>query len=321
MLKVFFTCFWQSNFLVELKKITPECKGIWKNIEGINNLNECDYIIVLDDLDENLLKMGEKYFKHIMKTPNKLIFFQRENTYFINQRPKSWFIKNILPYVNKNYSYENNFFYTFSTPNFLDKTYDELKSMHYSSNSKKISCIVSTKNCHANYTKRINFIKNYSSKYPNTIDIFGKGWNKNILGNNFKGELGNYHRHDKNKNLSKFDGLHPYGYSIVLENFPKDKGKVSEKITDTLLCWCMPIYWGSKYTGQYYPKEAFHLIDLDDPNVYEKVYKISQTPLVQKNIDAIKEARNLILDKYNIWEHIYQILNNKDNYVTIYTLK
>ena len=36
--------------------------------------------------------------------------------------------------------------------------------------------------------------------------------------------------------------------------------------------------------------------------------------ITQKNIDAIGEARNLILDKYNIWEHIYQIIDNTNKY-------
>ena len=83
----------------------------------------------------------------------------------------------------------------------------------------------------------------------------------------------------------------------------------------------MPIYWGSKYTSKYFPEDAFHLIDLDDPNVYDKVYKISQTPITEKNITAIKQARDTILDKLNIWEQIYQIINNHDTFMYKYKYK
>ncbi len=316
MIKIFFTCFWQTDLLDLLKKNTPNNKAIWKNIEGTNNINMCDYIVILDDLDKTLLQKGEKYFKTIIKTPNKIIFFQRENSHFLHQRRKSWFINNILPSVNKKYSYEHKFLYTFTPANFLNMSYDELKQLQ-NNRKKGISCIVSTKNIHRNYQKRINFIRQYSKKYPGAIDIFGKGWSKIELGNNYKGELGNYHRHDQNKTLSKFDGLYGYNYSICLENFPNDC-IVSEKITDALLSWCMPIYWGSKYTNKYFPEDAFHLIDLNDPNVYEKIYKISQTPISEKNITAIKQARNIILDKLNIWEQIYQIINNYNTFLDEY---
>ena len=316
MIKVFFTCSWQTDLLDLLKKNTPNNNAIWKNIEGTDNINMCDYIVILDDLDKNLLQKGEKYFKTIIKSTNKIIFFQRENSHFLHQRSKSWFINNILPYVNKKYSYEQKFLYTFTTATFLNMSYDKLKQLQ-NNRKKGISCIVSTKNIHKNYEKRINFIKQYSKKYPGTIDIFGKGWSKIQLGNNYKGELGNYHRHDQNKILSKFDGLYGYNYSICLENFPNDY-IVSEKITDALLSWCMPIYWGSKYTNKYFPEDAFHLIDLDDPKVYEKVYKISQTPISEKNITAIKQARDIILDKLNIWEQIYQIINNYNTFLDEY---
>ena len=317
MFKIFFTCFWQTDILFLLKKNTPNNSSIWKNIEGTNDINICDYIVILDDLDKSLLQKGEKYFKTIIKNYDKIIFFQRENSHFVKQRRKSWFVKNILPLVKKKYRYEDKFLYTFTPANFLNMSYDELKKLSYKQKQKNISCIVSSKNIHKNYQKRMDFIKIYSNKYPNSIEIFGKGWNKSMLGNNFKGELGNYHRHDTNKTLSKFNGLYPYTYSICLENFPNDY-IVSEKITDALLSWCMPIYWGSKYTSEYFPEDAFHLIDLDDPNVYEKVYKISQTPITEKNITAIKQARGIILDKLNIWEQIYQITNNYDTFLKKY---
>ena len=311
MLNIYFICPWEdsNSLLNKLKKNTPNNEGMWKNLKGVNNINECDYIVVLDDLHIVFLNMGLNNFVKIVNNINKIIFFQRENTSILNMSNMSWFRKELLPLLTHNYSYENNFFYTFTTAHFLNKTYDELKEMEYPKKTKNISCIVSNKNLGSSYADRINFIKNYSKKFPNNIDIYGKGWN-NELGINYKGELGSYHQ-TKNIETSKLDGLIEYNYSICLENYPNEK-VTSEKITDSLLCWCMPIYSGSKYTKKYYPNDSFHLINIKDVDVYDRVNNISNNLITEKNIEAIRLARNLILDKYNIWQQIYEITENAD---------
>jgi len=309
MLKIFFTCSWEdsNNLLNKLKKNTPSNKGIWKNIEGTNDVNHFDYMVVLDDLHPSLLKIGQVAFLELIENSDKIIYFQRERTAILNKRVKSWFQNKVLSQLKHRYTYEDSFFYTFTTAHFLNKTYDQLKSMKYPIKDKSISCVVSNKKSGKTYKDRIRFITGYSNTFPSSIDIYGKGW-KNELGDNYKGELGSYHQ-EKNKTTSKADGLLSYKYSICLENFPKEKGP-SEKITDCLLMWCMPIYSGSISTNKYYPEDAFYLIDINDNNVFDNVNEISKRVITQKNIDALNEARNLILDKYNIWEQIYQIIDN-----------
>ena len=313
MFKIYFTCNWEDSdsLLKKLIKNTPSCKGIWKNIIGVSNINDCDYIVVLDSLHNNLMNMGEDNFIKLVGNIDKIIYFQRENTTSLNKSKKNWFRTNLLPKLKHNYSYEDNYFYTFTTANFLNKTYDELKNMDYPKKLHNISCIVSSKKEDITYIERVNFIKNYSQKYSNSIDIYGKGW-KNELGNNYKGELGCYHR-TKLNNTSKVDGLLPYKYSICLENYPNEK-VTSEKITDCILCWCLPIYSGTNVTDKYYPKDSFKLIDIKNEDTYEYVNNISKKEITQKNIDALKEARNLILDKYNIWEQIYNIIDNPNKF-------
>ena len=103
---------------------------------------------------------------------------------------------------------------------YTPKTYDELKSMKYPNKTKKISCVVSSKqgnNITDGYFKTTTFIRKYSQLYPNKIDIYGRGWNKYVLGNNYKGALGSYHQ-EKNITTDKSDALLDYHYSIALEN-------------------------------------------------------------------------------------------------------
>ena len=319
MVKLYFTCQWESNesLYEKLKKNTPKCRGIWKSLIGINNINNCDYIIVLDDLHSDLINMGEQKFVSLVGDIDKIIYFQRENTKILDT--KSWFHTNILPNLKHNYSFEDDYFYTFTTAHFLNKTYDELKNMDYPSKLHNISCVISNKNSDVYYQQRVNFITNYSEKYPNSIDIYGKGW-KNELGTNYKGELGNYHQNTNNTNTSKVDGLLKYRYSICLENYPDEK-ITSEKITDCILCWCLPIYSGTNVTHKYFPNDAFELINIKNEDTYEYVNNLCKNDITQKNINALKEARNLILDKYNIWEQIHQIIHNSVKYKIYYNHK
>jgi hypothetical protein len=317
--KIFFTCNWQNNISLRTRLIknTPKNLGIWKNIYCNNNINNFDYLIVFDDLHKNLLKLGiDKFNKIIKNNYNKIIFFRIENSCIYNNFKKSWFTKNILPKLKHNYSYENNLLYPFTDANFLNKTYDELKNLKYTKKNKNISTIVSTKELYKTYKQRKKFIIDYSNKYPNSIDIFGRGWNKNILGRNYKGELGSYHQNN-DKTTSKYDGLIDYNYSICLDNFPDDKC-VCEKIMDSILCWTMPIYSGNKCVEKYFPKNSWYLINLNDKNVLQKTKEISEIEIKEKNIIALRKARNLILDKYNIWEQIYQIINYPDEYLKKY---
>jgi hypothetical protein len=50
----------------------------------------------------------------------------------------------------------------------------------------------------------------------------------------------------------KSDGLVPYRYSVVIENC-REQGYFTEKLIDSLLCYCLPIYWG--------PPDVSHFFD------------------------------------------------------------
>ena len=202
MIKVFLTCPWNNNIFDFYKKNTPNSKGIWNNIEGVVNIDDAEFIIVLDDLHESILNRGFESFNKKFVNANKVIYFQRENTKILNSdRNKSWYVNKVLPNVKYNITYEDNFFYTFAPASFIDKTYDELKKMKYEdiNKNKNISCIVSSKvlsHITPNYKKRVEFIKKYSNENPDKIDIYGYGWNNNLLGNNYKGQLGSYHNNN-----------------------------------------------------------------------------------------------------------------------------
>jgi hypothetical protein len=96
-------------------------------------------------------------------------------------------------------------------------------------------------------------------------------------------------------------GIKPYKYSIALTN-SQQLNYFSEKICDIYLGWGMPIYWGCPNIGDFFPEKSFRVIDCNDPNVNQRIKEIINTPLTEEDIEAIGEARRLVLEKYNLWE-------------------
>ena len=200
-----------------------------------------------------------------------------------------------------------NFYHVITNPQFIDKTYDFLDNLAYKKANKTLSAIVSNKNYGDGYILRKKFIIELAKKEPNICDIYGAGW-KNELGISYKGELDCYHQKN-NQGETKYDALIDYTYSVCIENC-SIPNYFSEKFTDAILCWTIPIYWGCTNLSDYFPDKCYYNIDIEDPNITEKIKEIINEPITDENIKALKYARSLILNKYNIWSTI-DYLNNQ----------
>jgi len=307
MIKIYFTCGWQDNLHQKVITATPGNKGIWKNITYTDNYKKCDFLVVLDRVNQKFLDLGKNKFTKLFPK-DKIIHFVRENE--VGLKSEDWYRKEILPTLPNVFLVD--YYYTFTSAHFIDKTYDQLKSMKYPEKNKILSTITSSKDTPEIYKRRKDFIIKCSKNLE--IDIFGKGW-KHELDSKYKGELGCYHQRPDRK-TSKSDGLIDYKYSLCLENYP-DEPIPSEKITDAILCWCIPIYSGSEITKSYFPQSSFYLIDINDQEVFTEIKDIIKQEI---NIDGLSKARDLILDKYNIWEQIYQIINDREFYEINYKI-
>ena len=159
-IKIIFLNNWgESNrdLLKRYSKQTPGCSGKWGNIEGTSNFSEADFYIILDGYSE-------------MLPGDRTIFIKREPD-FINKR---------MPvYKHKVHWDDTNCGITW----WINKSYDELKSMEYPYKHKKISCVVSSKHSHRNrYVKSL-------FKYNSFIEFYGKGHDIGYYGSNYKGPL------------------------------------------------------------------------------------------------------------------------------------
>lgn len=268
MKKVYFLNSWNENpktLFKRYSKQTPECKGVWKDIQGTTNISDADYCIVLGGVQDN-------------------VKFDLDRTIYIKREPD--FIRASYPNLKHSVIWKNSHC---GITWWLNKTYDELMSMPLPTKKKKISCIVSTKHRH-----RENFVKRMMTHSDSKVDLYGRGHKKELYREKYKGNL-NY---DGN---CKFLGMHPYEYTVVLEN-SQQKNYWSEKLADAYLSWSMPIYWGCPNLHNFFDPLSYKTLDIEDPSPWETIREMISKPLSKEEVDSIAESRDKVLNEYNIWE-------------------
>jgi hypothetical protein len=274
-IKIYFAGAWgySSRQLTDIfKRQTPNNKGQWDTIMSIDNKEEADFIIVQDQTDE----------KNIDRS--KVIFFGREPRHI-----QYLFWDNCY----KSFHHANNTSWLTQTW-WVNIPFNDLINPTPPIKTKNLSVIDSGKRMTGSHRQRVNIINGLINKYPNHIDVYGKICTGRPIGNVYKGGLP-----DRSKEM----GLLDYRYTLSIEN-GKANNYFSEKIIDPLLCWNMPIYWGCPNINKFLPAGSYVNIDINDPFVVDKIKEISQSNLREENMDKIREARELIINKYNIWPTI-----------------
>lgn len=287
--KIMFINDWGDNTKKLLERFcyyTPNHDNCWGDIEAVENIDDAEYLIVMDGFPNSWFNCSNKFKKH----PKK-IFFQREPPEI---KQKSIKLSNFC----FDGRYENH--YHVSTW-MIKVLFKELEKLPKPTDTKLLSVVATNKAKTYGQKKRIQIIKQVSDLY-NKIDIFGRGLKDLGFGSNYKGVL-NYN------DFCKFNGLYGYKYSLAFEN-SSHKNYFTEKLIDCFLCWAKPIYWGCSNIDKYFPKESYFYVNIFDKNA-PKI--IAEEILKPVNYDAIKEARELVLYKYNIWPSIEKIINSLEN--------
>lgn len=172
----------------------------------------------------------------------------------------------------------------------IGKNYSFLKQYKISPTIKinHIATITSTDQVFKGQRDRINFISFLKNQTSVPLEVFGKGIN----------EVSN-----------KFDTLIKYKYCLAIEN-TQSEHYWTEKISDAFLSYCMPVYFGPPNITQYFPSESMILIDIHKPQKAIEIIKnaLSQD-LYTKNFESIKYARNLVLERYNLFPFIENLIN------------
>ena len=238
-----------KQILDRYSKQTPQNKGVWKDIEGVTNLNDAEYYIVLEGYSGNLPQ-------------EKTIFIKREPDFIRKHNPK---YKYVIDWSDTNCGITW----------WVNRTYDELKNMDIPKKTKKVSCVVSSKHPH-----RLNYVKSLF-KGDSPIELYGCGHNKTLYGENYKGEL-NY------DGKCKLRGLLDYEYSIVLEN-SQQKNYFTEKLADAILSWTVPLYWGCPNIIDLLPKNSYHLVNTNIDNPIEEITKLINNPIDVESLGKARD--------------------------------
>tara|TARA_R100000664_G_scaffold4408_1_gene8987 strand:+ start:4263 stop:5171 length:909 start_codon:yes stop_codon:yes gene_type:complete len=280
-----------AQYLEHCRSQNPDGGYVWEDIVAVSNLNDAEYCFVLDGLPSG--------FNPNWLNLDKTFFLQREPTHVRRYTPPA--------YAKHIYTYDNHYTYALW---WVKKTFSELKNMKYpekirtTQGHNSVSCILTNKRFTLGQSLRLNFAKMAAAQHSDRIDFYGKTLKAEDFGPSYKGGLpltGPPKR-------CKYEGLQPYHYSLSLEN-----GRLKNfctRVWEPFLCWTMPIYWGCPNIEELYPTESYHTINIENPTEALREFSdIIDRPITKINIDAIDHARNLVLEKYNIWPFIKDIID------------
>jgi len=284
MKKIIFLCNWGDSPTTLLERYiyqTPGHDGIWEHLEATNDPKNADFFVIMDGLPKNI---SENQIPSSMK-----MYFQREPEEIVQDH--NFFHDQAL------FKASYDVHYHLSTWQ-LRKPFIELRDTEKPPKSKKLSAIMSSKRFTGGQNRRFETLLRLYNAHPD-IDIYGRGLSVRDFGSAYMGEL-NYDRY------CKFNGLINYEYSLAFEN-STHQNYFTEKLIDCFLAWTKPLYWGCPNIQDYFPPESYAWIDIYSPFATEILIDEIHKPV---NYDALREARELVFFKYNLWPSIQNILKN-----------
>ncbi|HOX07101.1 MAG TPA: glycosyltransferase family 10 [Planctomycetota bacterium] len=159
----------------------------------------------------------------------------------------------------------------------VNRDYDFLAKCPPLDKDRDLSWVTSSLATLPGHRRRLGFLRKITGQVP--FDLFGRGFQPID---------------------DKWDALAPYRYSLAVENH-SNPYYWTEKISDCLLAWTMPIYHGCTRIAEYLPADCMIRLDIDDPDAVEKIREAVASDRWKKNRDAIAHARELILNKHQLF--------------------
>lgn len=287
----------------QILRQTPGRNGIWGNCKFFikDEIEQYDWWVVLHESGlrhPEILKCDVNQTVYVSMEPNESVsgathlFLDQFSYVVVCDRDivhKNKIFKNLLTWwVGINISHIKGQHY-FSKSCTLD--YDQLSDMIFPDKSKLISIIISDKLTLPGHKKRLDFLnKLLSSDLGDKIDVFG----------------GRYRPIP-----DKMDAIMPYRYHLVLEN-SLEMDYWSEKLADAFLGFSYPIYYGCPNLNKYFPSGSYDTIDIDDFEAsLQKIHSIINGNFYNNSKLLIKESRDLVLNRYNIFQLLSEICNHK----------
>ncbi len=273
---------------------TPGRRGIWGDCQFFINsaVTECDYWVIYNGVSQpetaycpsqnTILITGEppsiidypddytRQFARVVSCHSHI----SHPRLILSQTGLCWHTGRVLVDINNRQSV-------------INRDYDDFKDMHTLPKSKLMSVITSSKDFTEGHQKRLNFVRRLKDYFGEDIDVFGRGIREVD---------------------DKWDAISPYKYHIALENsaYPH---YWTEKLGDVYLSGAYPIYYGCPNLEDYFPAGSYTRINIDD---VEGAISVTEACIREQRYEAsadkVIEARNLVLDRYNLFALIAELI-------------
>ena len=140
---------------------------------------------------------------------------------------------------------------------YIGNSFRELQEMNVPDKVQSCSWVTSGIARTASHRQRLAFLQ-MLKQHEVKCDIYGRGLPDWVGG---LGSLNN-----------KWHGMAPYYYNLAIENYAGNQWYVSEKLWDSLLAWCLPIYYGGTAADKLLPPGSFlRLPSLDEKGITYKI--------------------------------------------------
>jgi hypothetical protein len=270
----------------DLFRQTPGNKGIWNGIQFvIDEPGEADYVVL----------HGHAEKPAWVKCPKGHIWLVMGEA--PHEFSASW--HDIPSTIDRAYMTdaaqvdEKHILSTSYLPWWVDKDYDSLTACTPCRKDKPLSWITSNNNTVTGHRYRLRFLDKVRGMEK--LDLCGRGFTPIA---------------------DKWDALAPYRYTIAFENY-SNSHYWSEKVMDAFLAWTMPIYYGCTQLDKFFPRDSFIQLDPEIADPVAFLQDVISSDARERNLDAIAEARNRVLNDYNLFNLIAQEIEaNEHQYET-----
>ena len=291
-----------------LWKQTPDRFGRWKNIQMLAKADKPDFLLLyqfdfFDSPKPPSLPWWKRWRtqKKAATQPNYAALMRgvpKEQIIYLLREPP---LEEVITKNKTNYRAASQYCGYVSGPDNFAPNPDYMPAIWYVNNSfrelnemgppeKTCSCswITSGIDRTASHRQRLDFLKLLRENEID-FDLYGRGLPAWANGN---GSVDN-----------KWSVMAPYYYNLAIENYADNDLYASEKLWDSLLAWCLPIYYGGDAADKLLPPGSFlRLPSLDEKGMAYIKETISNLDAWHEAKDAIAQARQIILHKLNLLE-------------------
>ncbi|MEI6177785.1 MAG: glycosyltransferase family 10 [Verrucomicrobiota bacterium] len=237
-----------------------------------------DWLVVIDDVSRKLttpaekLRCADEHTLLVTTEPPTITHFGKafcaQYAHVMTSQPPE-----ALQHPNRIYSHTGNLW-------FNGHSYRDLHGKPLPQKTRDLSTVCSSKQQkHTIHNDRYQFSHWLMQQIP-SIDLYGHG--------------SRFIEH-------KYDALDPYLFHLAIENH-QGLHHWTEKLADSFLSGCFPIYYGCTNVADYFPPESFLEIDIHQRGeALEKIRERIDNPRFDSTIiDALHEARRRVMHEHNL---------------------